>query len=181
MCGVLYGLLTVILRTVPGQAARQEWRAIVRLKARNLTLAVALAMAVGVLSVNGYWFVRGVDVQRHTLDLARSIGAGTWTTILAALSRLALAVVALLVVSRIARRLLRAAQPWLNRWDQLGDNNRSLGTLFAGLEGAVVNIVKSAVLAPIPNARMRRAVAARPGSRLNRRIAWRRSWVHMRH
>ena len=127
-----------------------QWRALVRLKARNLTLAVALAMAVGVLSVNGYWFVRGVDVQRHTLDLARSIGAGTWTTILAALSRLALAVVALLVVSRIARRLLRAAQPWLNRWDQLGDNNRSLGTLFAGLEGAVVNIVKSAVLAPIP-------------------------------
>ena len=140
VCGVLYGLFSVILRTVPGLATKQEWRGVVRLKARYLMLALALAMAVGVLSVNGYWFVRGVDVQRHTLDLARSFGAGTWTTIVAALGRLALAVVALLVVSRIARRVLRAAQRWLNRWARLDDNNRSLATLFSGLEGAVVNI-----------------------------------------
>ena len=52
----------------------------------------------------------------------------------------ALAVAVLLVASRIARWLLRAIERWLNRWDKLADNNRSLAVLFAGVERAVVNI-----------------------------------------
>jgi small conductance mechanosensitive channel len=138
LCAALYGLLIAGLRS--GPEARREWRGIVRLKARHVLLALALALAAGVLSINGYWFVRGIDVQRHTVDLMRSVSAGAWPTLVAALTRLAPAVVVLLLVTRIARWLLRAAQRWLSRWDQLGDNNRSLATLFGGLEGAVVNI-----------------------------------------
>ena len=140
VCGAVYGLLFAVLRASPVPGAGHGWRAVARVKARGLLLVLALAMAVGVLLVNGYWFVRGVDVQRHTVDLLRSISAGTWTVMVAALSRLALAVVALLVAIRVARRLLRTAQRWLSRWGQHDDSNRSLATLFAGLEGAVVNI-----------------------------------------
>ena len=139
VCGVVYALLLAVLRAPAVPGARHEWRRVVRMKARAVLLVLALVMAAGVLSVNGYWFVRGVDAQRHTLDLVRSIGAGTWAGLVAALTRLTLAVIALLVAIRVARRLLRAGQRWLSRWGQHGDNNRGLTTLVAGLEGAVVN------------------------------------------
>jgi moderate conductance mechanosensitive channel len=140
LCAALYGLLIALLRTAPGTPARQAWRGIVRLKARRILVALGLAMAAGVLCVNGFWFVRGADVQRHTLELVRSLGAGTSPITAAALTRLALAILAVIVAIRVARGLLRAAEQWLTRWEQLGDDNRSLATLFVGLEGAVVNI-----------------------------------------
>jgi small conductance mechanosensitive channel len=141
LCFGVYGLVIALFRTTPGTGApRLEWRAAVRLKARRILLVAGLAAAAGVLCVNGFWFVRGIDVQRHTLDLLRSLTDGTSPITVAALTRLALAVIAVIVAIRVARRLLRGTERRLRRWDQFGNDNRSLATLFAGLEGAVVNI-----------------------------------------
>ena len=140
LCFGAYGVLIALLRTTPGTGARLEWRGILRLKARRILLAAGLAMAAVVLCVNGFWFVRGIDVQRHTMELLRSLTDGTSPITAGALTRLALAALGTIVVIRVARWLLRGAERRLRRWDQLGSDNRSLATLFAGLEGAVVNI-----------------------------------------
>jgi small conductance mechanosensitive channel len=140
LCAALHGVLMVLVRAAPIPASRPEWRRLARLRARNIVLAVALALAAGVLVVNGYFFVTGVDVRRHTAELVRSVGTTSWRALPTAIARLALAIVALMVAIGIGRRLLRATQRSLNRWDQLRDNNRSLAKLFAGFERALVNI-----------------------------------------
>ena len=158
MCAALYGVLAVLVRAAPIPASRPEWRRSASLRARNLVLALGLALGAGVFAVNGYLFVRGGDVRQITLDLVRSVGSATSTALAAALARLALAIVVLIIVTRINRRALRAVQRWLNRWDRLGDNNRSLATLFAGLERALVTIgwglvaVYAAILLSLPDA-----------------------------
>ena len=140
LCLGAYGVLIAVLRTTPGSGARPGWRGTLRLKARRILLAAGLAMAAVVLSVNGFWFVRGFDVQRRTLERLRSRTDGTSPITVGALTRLALAMLAAIAVIGVTRRLLRGAERRLSRWDRPGGDNRSLATLFAGVEAAVVNI-----------------------------------------
>jgi moderate conductance mechanosensitive channel len=140
VCASLYGLIVLLLRAAPVPARRPQWRGVARLRARNILLALLLAMAAGVLCVNGYMLARGVDVSAYTVDLIRSITAQTWIALATALGKLALAIAGLLIVRGIVHRLLHAAERMVNRWDHLSENNQSLAALFAGLERTIVNI-----------------------------------------
>jgi small conductance mechanosensitive channel len=142
VCALLYRLALVIvrrpafLRTGPLSA----WSNVAQLKIRNLLLAVSFAMAMTVLVYNGWLLARGVDAMQHTIALLRSITADTWTMAGVGVGKLALAVVAVLVITRTVRRILRAAEQGINRWDQLKANNTSLAVLFSGLDRMVVNL-----------------------------------------
>jgi small-conductance mechanosensitive channel len=140
LCGALYGVTVVLLRTLPLPAVRPEWRGIARLKARRILFATSLALAVGVLCANGYLLLRRVDVARYTADLIQSITADFWIALASAAARLTLAILGLLVIKRILHRLLQAAARTLTRWDPIAASNQSLTRLFAGLERTLITI-----------------------------------------
>jgi small conductance mechanosensitive channel len=97
-------------------------------------------MAVAVVGFNAYLILRGVDVPTHTVNLLRSITASTWIALSTALVKLGAAILGLLVVRRLVRRLLASARRRLNRWDQLEENNKSLTGLFGAVERTVVHV-----------------------------------------
>jgi len=140
LCGGLYGVLLLMLRAAPIPADRPEWRRVARLKTRQAVLSLLLAMAAGLLCVNGYLLLRGVDLPRYTIDLLRSITAESWTGARTALVKLTLAVLALLVATRVVRRLLRAAERTLRRREPAREGEASWSALFAGLERTIANI-----------------------------------------
>src|SRR5262245_36420799 len=135
----VYGLVALLLRSAPKSMGRPEWRAVAKLKARRILLALALALVTGVLCVNGVLIARRVDVYASTMTLVRSITADTWISLAIALGELALTTLALLIAIPLLRRLLRTGEQTLNRWGRLGDNE-NLVALFAGFERALINI-----------------------------------------
>jgi small conductance mechanosensitive channel len=140
VCGALYALAVLLLRSVPKSIGRPQWGAVARGKARRIAFALTLAFMTAVLCINGYWLARGRDVYASTMNVIRSITADTWSALAVALGELALTIVVVLIATRVVRRLLRSAERMLNAWDQLGDNNRSLTALFTAFERALVNI-----------------------------------------
>ena len=140
LCGALYGALILLLRAAPIPAGRPEWRDLTRLRTRHVLFSLLLVLVTGVLSVNGYLLVRGVDVPRYTADLIRSITADSWVALTRALAKLAIAVVGLLLATRVFRWLLRATERRLNQRELPGERQESLSTVFTGLERTIVNI-----------------------------------------
>jgi len=140
LCGALYGVLILLLRAAPTPAGRPEWRDLTRLRTGHVLFSLLLALVTGVLSVNGYLLARGVDVPRYTADLIRSITADSWVALTRALAKLAIAVVGLLLATRVFRWLLRATERKLNQRELPGERQESLSTVFAGLERTIVNI-----------------------------------------
>jgi len=140
LCGALYGVLILLLRAAPIPAGRPEWRDLTRLRTRHVLFSLLLVLVTGVLSVNGYLLVRGVDVPRYTADLIRSITADSWVALTRALAKLAIAVVGLLLATRVFRWLLRATERRLNQRELPGERQESLSTVFTGLERTIVNI-----------------------------------------
>jgi small conductance mechanosensitive channel len=140
MCTGLYWITMTVLRAAPIPTNRPGWREVGKLRARYILLATAVALGAGVLGANGYLLVRGVDVSRYTADLAGSITPDAWIVLARALGKLALAILGLLVVSRLVRRPLRAVERLLNRWHLLGDSGRSLDRLFGMVERTIVHV-----------------------------------------
>jgi small conductance mechanosensitive channel len=140
VCFGLYALLAVLLRVARIPVVGPEWRRIAKLRARTILLSSLLAMAVAVVGFNAYLILRGVDVPTHTVNLLRSITASTWIALSTALVKLGAAILGLLVVRRLVRRLLASARRRLNRWDQLEENNKSLTGLFGAVERTVVHV-----------------------------------------
>ena len=140
LCGALYALLIMLLRAAPMPADRPEWRTIARLRTRHVLISLLLAMVTGVLVLNGYLLARGVEVPRYTADLIASITVDSWAALGRALGKLALAIVGLLLVIRVSRRLLRTTERRLNLRERAGEHQESLSTVFAGLERTIVNI-----------------------------------------
>ena len=140
LCGALYGVLILLLRAAPIPAGRPEWRDLTRLRTRHVLFSLLLVLVTGVLSVNGYLLARGVDVPRYTADLIRSITADSWVALTRALAKLAIAVVGLLLATRVFRWLLRATERRLNERELPGERQESLSTVFTGLERTIVNI-----------------------------------------
>lgn len=133
---VLIALRPTFLRT----RAPASWSRVARVKIRHFLFALSLALAFVVLLYNGWLLALGVDAREHTVGLLRAITVDTWKAIGLAVGKLALAVIAMLLVSRAMRRIMRALEGGINRWDQLKDNNKSLATLFGGLDRAIVNL-----------------------------------------
>jgi moderate conductance mechanosensitive channel len=140
VCGLLYGGVMILVRTIAARMKRQEWQRIVTVKARNLLLVLCLALAAVVIIYNGWLLARGVDVRARTTTLIRSVTPDMWIAAGMALAKLALAVAGIIVVTRLLRRLAGALEKRINRWDHLRDNNKSLAALFRGLDRAIVSL-----------------------------------------
>lgn len=96
----------------------------------------------GMLAIVGAnaWIVwQGFTPWQYTWDLVRSIRPETLQFIGLQLGKLALAAVAVVIAGRVAKKLLKAAEDAINRWDQVQDNDQSLASLFSGLHRALVN------------------------------------------
>jgi hypothetical protein len=136
-----YGLATwVIGRTVKfrREPAGDSIHA-VRVRVRRLLMVVSLLLAIGIPGYNGWLVVRGIDVPSHTIALVGAISLDTWLNLGIVLGKLVAAALGLVVATRVLRRALRKVEAAVNNWDQLKDNDRSLATLFTGLNRAIVN------------------------------------------
>jgi moderate conductance mechanosensitive channel len=140
VCGAVYAVARLILARTPARnGALAGWRVAALRRARRLALAAFLVAVAGLLAYNGWLIARGVDVRGHTANLVRSVDANARMAFGIALAKLAVAVVGLVLVLRLVRRLLQSAQRAVNRWDQLKANDKSLAALFSGLEHSIVN------------------------------------------
>jgi small-conductance mechanosensitive channel len=141
VCALLYILALAIVRSPSQQTGRwSAWSNVARVKTRNVLLSLWFAGTAAALAYNGWLLVRGVDATQHTMAFIQSITADMWAAAGVALVKVALAIVAALVITRILRRLMRATEGAINRWDQLRDNNQSIAALFRGLDRAIVNV-----------------------------------------
>jgi small conductance mechanosensitive channel len=137
----LYGLLASIRRRAlvsPSQAAPGFLRERLR-PAGTILVATLVVLVLGILAYNGWLVARGVEVTGHTLGVLRSITIQTWTALGIALMKLGVALVAFLIATRSIRRLLRWVEEAISRWNLLEANDRSLSSVFTGLDRAIVN------------------------------------------
>ncbi len=141
VCGTLYGVTRLILSRAlaTSSAPLETWGATATRRARKRLLAGFFLLVAAVLVYNGWLMVRGLDARAHTAALIRSVEPETRMAIGIAVGQLGLSVVGLLLAIRLLRRLLRSAERAINRWDQLRSNDKSLASLFTGLERAIVN------------------------------------------
>jgi small conductance mechanosensitive channel len=135
---VLYRIVIRLIRRVAalGGDGDESTRG---LRSRTYTRFVlaAVVTGVGIVGYNGWLALRGVDVQQHTLDLLRAIGANFWIELAIAVLKLATAAVGIVLVLRAVRAGLARIEARLNRWDQLRDNDRSLTAFFVGVNRAI--------------------------------------------
>jgi len=139
-CGGMYALIRLMLRAVPSTARHAEWRRLAALKARGLLFVTFVALATLIIGSNAYFAARGEDAQGRAAHLLQLVSSDMWTALAYGLLKVSLAALGVLVATRVIRGLLRIVHQTINHWDQLKDNNRSLATLFGGLERAVVNL-----------------------------------------
>jgi small-conductance mechanosensitive channel len=146
LVALLFGALYTVVRLVvsrpalPNTGRASTWLSAAQVKARNLLLALWFGAAIAVLLYNGWLLAQGVDVRAHTTTLVQSITLDTWKMAGTVLAKLALAIAAAWFATRILRRVTRAAEQSINRWDRLKDNNQSLAALFRGLDRSIGNI-----------------------------------------
>lgn len=146
LVALLFGVLYTLVRRIVGRPALPRtgnvsaWLSAAQVKARNLLLALSFGAAIAVLLYNGWLLAQGVDVRAHTTALLQSITIDTWKVAGTVLAKLALAIAAAWIATRVLRRATRAAEHGINRWDQLKDNNKSLAALFRGLDRSIGNI-----------------------------------------
>ncbi len=134
-CWIVYAALARLARLIPGMGEARARRVVTRL--RRGTLAVWGVLSAVALAYNGWLMWSGVAPREHTLQAARSVGPGLLWALGVALTRIAAAAVAVVLVTRTARALLRLAEDAINRWDQVRDNDQSLERFFAGLSRAL--------------------------------------------
>jgi moderate conductance mechanosensitive channel len=139
-CAALYALTLVALRVMPVWSALTEWRRATTLKTRNLLIVLFVALATGLIVLNSFIVLRGLDPVGYTLALIQSIVPTTWAGFGVGAAQVGAAIIGLRVTTRLLRRLLHAAERKLKAWDHLKDNNRSIAALFRGLESAIRNI-----------------------------------------
>src|SRR5262245_60135932 len=106
VCAALYGLIRLLLRAVPASPRHTEWRRLVALKVRGLLFVTFVALAAIVLAANGYFVVRGEDAQGRAAGLVRLVSGAFWMALAYGLLKVTLAAVALLLASRLLRKLL---------------------------------------------------------------------------
>ena len=136
---VLYVATQVILSRLEARnRARAEWVAPLKVKARRILVSALFLLIVAVLMANAALLIYGVDVRSSVVDPIVSITAQRRGELAAALGKLALAAVALLVLTRPVRGLIAAAETAINRWGQLKANSESLARFFKGLYRLIV-------------------------------------------
>jgi small conductance mechanosensitive channel len=151
LCATVYALVQLAVRLMPGLSAHPEWRRLAAVKARNVLIACVVALSTGIIVLNSFIVLRGLDPVGYTLGLIRSIAPTTWTAFGVGAATLAAATIGLHLVTRILRRLLHLTERTLNSWDHLKDNNQSVAVLMKGLDRAAVTLgwILVAVLASI--------------------------------
>jgi small-conductance mechanosensitive channel len=143
ICGVVYAVSKAILvRSALGRGSLAVWSATAIVKTRKALIVVAILLTAGVLAFNGWLFARRLDVMPYTAALVRSIDSSTWLALMAALGKLALGIVGLVVATRAVRWALESAERAINRWDRIQSNNESLAEFFKGLEHVIVNLAR---------------------------------------
>ena len=141
VCLAMYGLALIAIHATPARiAAVPDWRRTVMTQARRLLLTCCVVSLVVVLAYNGWLVTRGVDVQEHSADLARSIAPDNWAGLANSVAKLGAAVIGLLLASSVMRRGLRAAERTLSGWGWLKDSDRSLPALFNRVQLAIVRV-----------------------------------------
>ena len=106
---------------------------------RTVLLISSTLLVVASLAYNGWLAARGVDPGRHTIGLLGSISADMWMALATAAMKLAATSVAFVIAMRLVRRALGALERAVNRWDQVHENDLSLGVFVGGLQRAIVN------------------------------------------
>jgi small conductance mechanosensitive channel len=141
LCVMLNAAFVLLLRVVPLSIVGPQWRHTALLRARNALFLALISLAVTAVAFNAYLVLRGVDVASYTVNLLRSITIGTWTALATALIKLTLAILAAVVVVRVARgRLLPFVRRLLNRWTLAEDDNVRLDALFLLLDRTIVHL-----------------------------------------
>lgn len=108
-----------------------------RLKVRAGLMVLSGLLAVAIVAYNGWLIARGGDVPRETSVLLSAVSPEIWIGIALASGKLAAAAIAVASATRVVRRVLGALEAACNRWDRIHDNDRSLSTLFAGVNRAL--------------------------------------------
>jgi moderate conductance mechanosensitive channel len=109
-----------------------------RARARNILLVAFIMLAVGIVGYNGWLVAGGIDVPQHTADVLRLLTVEMWRALGVAFGKLALAVLVLLVATRILRRIFGGLHTGITRHHHLSDKGKSVEKLFAGLDRAIV-------------------------------------------
>ena len=138
--GTLYFMIAMLLSRVV--SARSEslavWSRSAKATVRKVLLALSFLLVAGVLAFNGWLMWRGLDVRSHTISLITSVSRETKIAIAIAFGKLIAASIAMIIATRLLRRLLAWAEVAIDRWDQIKTNNESLARLFRGLDRLIV-------------------------------------------
>ena len=110
-----------------------------RARLRTVLLITSTLLAAAILAYNGWLAARGVDPWRHTIGLLGSIRAEMWIALATAAMKLAATSVAFVIAMRLLRRALGALERVVNRWDQVHENDLSLGVFVGSLQRAIIN------------------------------------------
>ena len=120
--------------------ARRESIATLQRRLRPFLIALYVLLATVIVAYNGWLISRGADVFSSTVALLRAGGASLGMGLAIGMATLAAATVGVALATRGVHRGLRAIEDALNEWDQLRDNDQSLGVLFRGLDRAIVTV-----------------------------------------
>lgn len=107
-------------------------------KLKMVLIVAAFLLLALIVAFNAWLIATGRDVRSYTLGALTSISAETKSGIAIASGKLLIGILLLLVTTRLLRRFLAWAQRAVDRWDQISTNDRSLASLFAGLDRLIV-------------------------------------------
>ncbi len=139
--GGLLALLALFSRTttagrddVVGMLGRRATR-----RLRRLVITTGLLAVVVVLCYNGWLLAIGLDARAHTTGILRSITAEYARTLAIGLAKIALLAVALVIATRLVRRVLREVEDLVAQFSPFDDEHGALPRVFAALARALVS------------------------------------------
>jgi len=138
---ILYSLAKIALVRAAafGVGSVPETQATLRAAVRSGFVVFVFLVGVLIVVYNGLLAWRGENALSHTWTIAGSISPGAWVGLGVAVAKLVTAAVGFFIATRLVRRMLAALEQAINRWDGLRDNDRSLDSLFAGLDrGSII-------------------------------------------